>query len=106
MPYADSNYERSWKMQTTGVTLRPVNPPARLRRGVVIERRTSGCMCVAISAYDSSEMGPTDFHELTEGTPRYGVSWTKGLEGRCRCDKPVTYDEFLLVTDEAEGRSE
>lgn len=26
MPYADSNYERSWKMQTTGVTLHPVKP--------------------------------------------------------------------------------
>lgn len=26
MPYADSNYERSWKMQTTGVTLHPAKP--------------------------------------------------------------------------------
>jgi hypothetical protein len=106
MPYADSDYERSWKMQTKGVTLYPAKPLAKLRSGVVIERRTAGCMCVAISAYDSSQMGATDFHNLTEGTPRYGVSWTKGLQGRCRCDKQVTYDEFLLVTDEAEGRSE
>jgi len=103
MPFHDSNYERSWKMQTKGVTLHPAAPPARLRRGIVIERRTSGCMCVAISAYDSS---PTDFHDWTDGTPRYGVSWARGLEGRCRCDKPVIYDQFLLVTDEAEGRSE
>ena len=26
MPYADSDYERSWKMQTKGVTLYPVKP--------------------------------------------------------------------------------
>lgn len=26
MPYADSDYERSWKMHTTGVTLRPLKP--------------------------------------------------------------------------------
>lgn len=26
MPYADSDYERSWKMQTKGVTLHPVRP--------------------------------------------------------------------------------
>jgi len=26
MPYADSDYERSWKMQTKGVTLYPVRP--------------------------------------------------------------------------------
>lgn len=105
MPYADSDYERSWKMQTKGVVLYPATPRAKLRSGVVIERRTAGCMCVAITAYDSSDMGDT-FHDLTEGTPRYGVSWARGLEGLCSCGQPVVYDQFLLVTDEAEGRSE
>lgn len=102
MPYADSDYERSWKMQTKGVTLYPARPTVRRRVGIVVEQRTAGCMCQAISAYDSLEFGDTEFHDLTDGTPRHGVSWTRGLEGMCRCGTDVVYDQYLLVTGEQE----
>lgn len=81
-------------------------PARKLREGVCVERSTAGCMCMAITAYDSSEFGNTEFHDLTNGVPVNGTSWCREMEGVCQCGKDVVYDQWLLVTGEKEVSDE
>lgn len=86
MPFPDAKYPP------------PKPTPRSLRKGLVIEKRTGGCMCDPLTVYPSSLFGASEFDDLTEGLRLHATSWATGQEGMCRCGKDVVYDQWLLVT--------
>jgi hypothetical protein len=72
-----------------------------MRKGIVIEEQIKGCLCMPYVAFGSDYFGATEFNDLTEGCKKGEVSSSDEMEGTCpKCEKPIVYYNYLLVTSE------
>lgn len=82
------------------------------RTGFVVQKvtqrcNTEGCTAPILTVLPWEDYGADTFNDLTEGLTRGEHSEGNDYEGMCfECGKPVMYDDYFVVTDDANNPRE
>ena len=77
------------------------------RKGFIVQKvtqrcNTEGCDAPILTVLQWEDCSEDTFNDLTEGLTRGEHSEGNDFEGAChKCGKPVMYDDYFVVTDDA-----
>lgn len=70
-----------------------------MSKGFIVEETVSGCDCMPLSIMSWDYKGEDYWYDLTDGIDKYKVCGYTDIEGVCpKCNLPVFYNEYLVVT--------